>query len=199
MKAVGWIVCTTILLIGCTNNGMGKNQSQNNVTPRTISVEDSNIKNVDRKSGQEISRRLVKLATREPKVKDATAVVFGNYALVGIDVDDNIDRSQVGTIKYSVAESLKHDPYGANAVIVADPDFTARLREIAQDIKNGKPGQGILNELADISGRLMPEIPKNLIVPNDSQNGTEKPKKNLNNTKDKQLEQEQERQSNYHK
>lgn len=199
LNKIGLILCTTLLLAACANNDMGQKNQQNNNTPRTISVRDSNIKNVNRKTGQEISKRLVNLSTSVPKVKDATAVVFGNYAIVGIDVDDNIDRSQVGSIKYSVAESLKHDPYGANAVIIADPDFTARLKEIAQDIRNGKPGQGILNELADITGRVMPEIPNNLVQPNNTQSGTEKPKNSLDQTNDKQLENQQEKQSNYHK
>ncbi|MGE8206759.1 YhcN/YlaJ family sporulation lipoprotein [Heyndrickxia sp. NPDC080065] len=199
MKKIGLILCLSALLAACANKNIGQNNNLNNNTPRTITVKDSNIRNVDRKSGQEISKRLVKLATSEPKVKDATAVVFGNYAIVGIDVDDKLDLSQVGSIKYSVAESLKHDPYGANAIVVADPDFTARLREIGQDIRAGKPGQGILNELADIAGRLMPEIPKNLIEPNNTQIGTENPNQNLNDKNDKLLEKQQEKQSNYHK
>ena len=51
------------------------------------------------------------------------------------------------------------------AVVVADPDMNARLKEVSEDIRNGKPIQGILNELADISGRLMPEIPADLVNP----------------------------------
>ncbi|WP_272893637.1 YhcN/YlaJ family sporulation lipoprotein [Heyndrickxia oleronia] len=201
MKKAFLVGLTIIFMTACANNEMGQNNNQNNNrnSARPISVKDSNIKSVDRKTGQDISRRLVKLATSVPKVKDATAVVFGNYAIVGIDVDDNIDRSQVGSIKYSVAESLKHDPYGAQAIVVADPDFTARLKEIGQDIQSGKPGQGILNELADIVGRVMPEIPKNLVQPESPQNGTEKPKQNLNNQNEKQLNKQQEKQSNYQK
>ena len=77
----------------------------------------------------------------------------------------NLDRSEVGSIKYSVAESLKNDPHGARAVVVADPDLNARLKEVTEDIRIGEPIQGILNELADISGRLMPEIPADLVNP----------------------------------
>ena len=61
-------------------------------------------------------------------MNDATAVVLGPYAIVGIDVNKNLDRSEVGSIKYSVAESLKNDPYGARAVVVADPDMNARVK-----------------------------------------------------------------------
>ena len=85
-------------------------------------LKNSYIENVDRKTGQEISKRLVELATSIPNVNDATAVVIGRYAIVGIDVNSKLERSQVGSIKYSVAESLKKDPYGANAIVVADAD-----------------------------------------------------------------------------
>ena len=42
-----------------------------------------------------------------PGVNDATAVVVGKYAIVGIDVKAKLDRTRVESIKYSVAESLK--------------------------------------------------------------------------------------------
>ncbi|WP_414703635.1 YhcN/YlaJ family sporulation lipoprotein [Pseudalkalibacillus sp. SCS-8] len=113
----------------------------------------------ERKSSRQISKRLVDLATKVPDVKDATAVVFGKYAIVGIDVDDNLDRSRVGSVKYSVAEALQNDPYGANAAITADPDLFSRIREMGRQIGEGKPVAGILEELAAITGRLIPEVP----------------------------------------
>ncbi len=56
------------------------------------------LKSVDRKTGQQISKRLVTLATSIPNVNDATAVVIGKYAIVGIDVDSKLERSQVGRL-----------------------------------------------------------------------------------------------------
>jgi len=93
---------------------------------------------------------------------------------------------------------LKKDPYGANAAVVADPDITARLKEISADIKNGQPLQGIMNELADIAGRLIPEIPADIINPKPSK-GLEEPKNKLNNKEKNSLEKKQDKQSNYHK
>ena len=60
------------------------------------------------------------------------------------------------------------------------------LKEVSEDIRNGKPIQGILNELADISGRLMPEIPADLINPK-SQNTSEKLNNKLNNKEEQKL------------
>lgn len=190
---------SALLLSGC---GINNNQSQEQHDQQNaINVKNSTIQEVDRETGQQVSRHLVDLATRIPNVNDATAVVLGRFAIVGIDVNKNLDRSEVGTIKYSVAESLKNDPHGARAMIVADPDINARLREIAEDIQNGEPIQGIMNELADIAGRLMPEVPADLVDPNkkNEKNATEDPKKKLNNNQEKQLEQKQEEGSNHYK
>ena len=191
MKKLVTLILSFTVLAGCSSNNAGEKR---NADPEFVKVKNSYIQDVDRKSGQEISRHLVDLANRTPNVNDAVAVVLGRYAIVGIDVDANMERSQVDTTKYSVAESLKKDPHGARAIVIADPDTTARLREISQDINNGRPFQGIVNELADITGRLMPEVPGDIIKPN-PRNGMEQPKKTLNKDQRKQLERRQEKES----
>ncbi|MBA4537926.1 YhcN/YlaJ family sporulation lipoprotein [Bacillus aquiflavi] len=198
MKNFLLILLSVIMLASCgfqQNTTEKKQTSQNNNLTR---VKNSTIEHVDRKTGQDISKHLVQLASSIPNVNDATAVVLGKYAIVGIDVNENIERSEVGSIKYSVAESLKNDPYGARAIIIADPDMNARLNEIAEDINDGKPIQGILNELADITGRLIPEVPADVIEPK-PKNAPEEPKKKLNRQEQQQLEKEQQDQSNNYK
>ncbi|HEY2421807.1 MAG TPA: YhcN/YlaJ family sporulation lipoprotein [Neobacillus sp.] len=189
MKKVILTAALFFILTGCsTHKGI---QNKNNL----VNVKNSYIEEVDQKTGQEISKRLVELATSIPSVNDATAVVFGKYAIVGIDVNSKLERSQVGTIKYSVAESLRKDPYGAKAIVVADVDTTQRLKEISADIKKGKPVQGIMEELADVAGRLMPEIPGDIITPN-PKNATDVPDKKLPPSEQKNLNKKQEEQSN---
>jgi YhcN/YlaJ family sporulation lipoprotein len=191
------ILLTAVILLILSSCNTNKN-IQNNVNQQSVNVKNSNIQNVDRKTGQEISKHLVTLATSIPNVHDATAVVLGRYAIVGIDVNAKIDRSQVGSIKYSVAEALRKDPHGANAVVIADPDTNQRLKNISAEIQKGKPIQGIMNELADIAGRLMPEIPGNLLNPT-PKTGTEDQKTKLPENERKDLDQQQEKQSNYQK
>lgn len=196
MKKIVMTIAISLVLAGCTTD---KNkESAKNANQSLVKVKNSYIENVDRKTGQEISKRLVELATSIPNVNDATAVVLGKYAIVGIDVNSKIDRSQVGSIKYSVAESLRKDPYGANAVVVADADTMTRLKEIQADINKGRPIRGIMEELADVAGRLMPEVPGDLITPS-PKNSTEKPKKKLPQNKENKLDKEQNDQSNHYK
>lgn len=183
-----------LLLTACN----GQNNANKSDEDHKVKVQNSAIEDVDRQSGQKISRHLVDLTTHIPNVEDAAAVVVGRYAIVGIDVNDKMERSEVDTVKYTVAEALKKDPHGARAVVVADPDITARLREISEDIQNGQPIQGIMNELSDITGRVMPEVPADMIEPQ-TKSPTEDPKEKLNESEQKELEKKQEKQSNYHK
>lgn len=144
------------------------------------------------KGSQEISRHLVGLATGIPGVEDATAVVLGPYAVVGIDVDRKLDNSRVGSIKYSVAEALKNDPNGKNAVVTADPDVVERLRQMGRQIRQGHPIGGIANELAGIVGRLMPQVPHSLQTEKPSP--TETNNSQLSEKEERQLKNDQQKQ-----
>ncbi|HAQ07462.1 MAG TPA: hypothetical protein DCR24_08085 [Bacillus bacterium] len=184
-----------VMIISACNadNNEARNEKDHNVK-----VQNSVFQDVDRQSGQEISEHLVNLTTRIHNVDDAAAVVIGRYAIVGINVNAKMERSEVDTVKYTVAETLKKDPHGARAAVIADPDITARLREISEDIQNGAPIQGIMNELSDITGRIMPEVPADMIEPQ-PKNSTEKPKNKLNEQESEKLEKNQEQQSKYKK
>jgi YhcN/YlaJ family sporulation lipoprotein len=147
-----------LLLIGCqANNDNNNDISQNGDGIRNISTNDD--KQGKKLSATQIAERLVKIASADADVRDATAIVAGKYALVGIDVDKDIDRSKVGTIKFTITEALQKDPYGANAVVTADADIVTRLKEMAKEIRNGKPILGVMEELAAIIGRIIPEVP----------------------------------------
>lgn len=114
---------------------------------------------------QAVASHLEHLAMGIKGVNGANCVVFGKYAIVGIDVDKKLPRSRVGTIKYAVAEAFRKDPYGVDALVTADVDMDERLREIRQDVANGRPVAGFAEELADIVGRLVPQLPRSVVPP----------------------------------
>ncbi len=192
MKRLLFIIPIAFILASC-----GANQNADEGNDNRIHVKNTADDYVDRKTGQEISEHLVELASSIPSVNDATAVVLGNFAVVGIDVNAKLDRSRVESIKYSVAESLQHDPYGANAIVVADADTFERLRQMGQEIQDGRPIVGILDELAQIVGRIIPDVPSD-IIDNDNANPTEQNDNQLNTNQEKKLEKEQQDQSKNH-
>jgi YhcN/YlaJ family sporulation lipoprotein len=148
-------------LVGCGNQNADMQQQNNAVHEVKQSVNEP----AKKLNGREISKRLVGIATDIPGVNHATAVVAGDYAVVGIDVDKNLDQTRVGSIKNAVANALKNDPYGANAVVTSDPDIYQRLRNIAKHIRNGKPASGIAEELSAIVERIVPEVPNRPLTP----------------------------------
>ena len=154
-----FIAICICLLNGCN---IGNNERARDDDRSLVRVKNTADEKAANKSGQEIAHRLADLANRVPNVNDAAALVVGKYAIVGIDIDANMDASRVGTIKYSVAETLQKDPYGANAIIIADPDLYTRLKNIVNQVDNGRPVQAFMNEIADIVGRVMPEVPSDL-------------------------------------
>ena len=104
------------------------------------------------------------LAKQVEGVKDANCVILGNTAVVGIDVDGELERARVGTIKYSVAEALRKDPEGVDSIVTADADVSERIKEIGEHIRQGHPISGFASELADMVGRIIPQLPKDVKV-----------------------------------
>ncbi|UFJ41888.1 YhcN/YlaJ family sporulation lipoprotein [Brevibacillus humidisoli] len=166
MKRIAVVISLSLLLTACnTENNPPANEAApqpNQEAPQTQRVKQTAPSPKHDQSPQAKADRLVQLASKVRNVKDATAVVIGRWAVVGIDVNAHLDRPEVGVVKYSVAEALKEDPQGATAVVTADPDIVQRLQEMATDIRQGRPVAGFAEELADIVGRIMPQAPRNV-------------------------------------
>ncbi|GAA0452862.1 YhcN/YlaJ family sporulation lipoprotein [Alkalibacillus silvisoli] len=156
-------VLTVILLVGCGQGG-GQGQNTQNLNndineDHIIQVRDSEIEQNRDHTNTEAAQRLSRIASDVNEVNRATAVVFGAYTIVGIDVTDDLDRSRVGSVKYTVAEAIKDDPYGHYAFVIADGDVVARLNEINRGIQDGQASHVIVNEIANLIGRYIPETP----------------------------------------
>jgi YhcN/YlaJ family sporulation lipoprotein len=155
------LVLSTI--VGC-NNAPSKNASPAAEDNRKgdVRVQQTVPKKQEIDDAQEVANRLARLASAVPQVNDAKVVVIGNTAIVGLNVDANLERSRVDVIKYSVSEALRKDPHGAHAFVTADMDLTERIKEIREDMNRGRPVAGFAEELADIIGRIVPQIPKDI-------------------------------------
>jgi YhcN/YlaJ family sporulation lipoprotein len=169
-------VITVLLIVtaGCgqaPENGAAPNSQQGGVNGSTqIQVKQTAPGEPQTIDAKEVELHLEQVARRIPQVKGAHCVIFGNTAIVGIDLDPNLERSRVGTIKYSVAEAMRKDPLGANAIVTADLDISHRLKGIRDSIINGKPISGFANELSSIVGRIMPQLPQNTLPRNHDTN-----------------------------
>lgn len=153
------LLLTASLLTSCgtaTKKASPSPQSQPGNVPRAQNVSPYATGNITDRDRQVYLEELVK---KVPGVKGAHCVVMGKTAVVGIDVDSRLERARVGTIKYTAAEALRKDPHGAGAVVTADMDLNQRIAELGKKIRQGHAVTGLATELADIVGRIVPQMP----------------------------------------
>ncbi|MBP1961417.1 YhcN/YlaJ family sporulation lipoprotein [Paenibacillus aceris] len=155
------------LAVGCSQAPKSGAPSQD-TNQRQVKVQQIAPQKPEIKDSKAVAERLESLATSIPQVESAHCVVFGNTAVVGINLRKDMDRAKVGTVKYSVAEALKKDPYGVNAIVTADLDLDQRLRNIRDNIKAGRPITGFAEQMADIMGRAIPQLPRDIRNPQDN-------------------------------
>lgn len=152
------LAACTCICAACGANNEASPEAKQAKNAYEIRVKQS-ATDIDEERSRATEQRLEQLAEGINEVKHANCVIIGDTAIVGIDVGGDIDRSHVGTIKYAVAEALRKDPVGINAIVTADMDLYHRLQEVREDIANGRPLQGMAEELADIVGRIIPQLP----------------------------------------
>jgi len=176
-----WISCLVMLSLvaGCNQSPKnGASPSPTNETNRQVQVKQTEPQKKEIVDSRAVSERLEQIATSIPQVESANCVVFGNTAVVGINLPPDMDRSKVGTIKLSVAEALKKDPYGVDAIVTSDMDLSARLHKIREHVREGKPISGFAEEMAEIVGRIMPQLPRE-VEPSPQSTEPQMPNKNM--------------------
>lgn len=160
VKRIG-ILCivSLLMLVGCQQKDKENALPDEQASDEFVQVKNSSPQQQENLTNKELANHLAEVAGDVPSVHDAAAVVAGPYTVVGIDVDKDLDRSRVGTVKYSVSEALQHDPYGKTAVVVADADVMQRIRNMSDKVGQGHPVRGVVDELSEIVGRYMPDFP----------------------------------------
>ncbi|MGP4040432.1 YhcN/YlaJ family sporulation lipoprotein [Gracilibacillus sp. D59] len=190
-----YLLCFFMLLIGCQQDVQDNNLAQNSDNFGAVQVKNSDPTPTDDMDNQEKAQYLANLASNVPNVNNASALITNRGVIVSIDVDEDLDRSRVGSIKFSVLEALEHDPFGRKAIIVADADLHERLQGMGKKIQEGHPIEAITEELANITGRWMPELPLN----EKQSDNTDQNKQIINEGEQQQLEKINEEQSNHQK
>jgi YhcN/YlaJ family sporulation lipoprotein len=160
-------VCSILMLLSVL---VGCNQSsRNGATPapanemnQQVQVKQTAPQKKEIVNSQNVADHLEQIATSIPQVESAKCVVMGNTAVVGINLPADMDRAKVGTTKLSVAEALKKDPYGVDAIVTADMDLAARISKIREEIRIGRPVSGFAEEMSEIIGRIIPQLPRDV-------------------------------------
>lgn len=90
-------------------------------------------------------------------VAAANVVVLGNTALIGVDLDKDIEKEKVDDIKNKIDQAVKEkDKRIKNTSITADPDLATRIKKVTTGISEGRPISESWDELTDIFKRMTP-------------------------------------------
>lgn len=106
-----------------------------------------------RDAADDISRRVLKISG----VKSAYVVVVGNVALIGINIEGGKQEKGINDIKNEAADRAEADKRIVRAYVSADPDIVARIREISDNVRKGRPLTEYLDEIGEIIQRLTPK------------------------------------------
>ncbi|HLR34846.1 MAG TPA: YhcN/YlaJ family sporulation lipoprotein [Tissierellales bacterium] len=128
------------------NNRDGRNDGNDDLT------DNNDITNM-----KDRHNRIVKKCTDLKDIEDAAVVISGKTALVGIDLDEDVEGEMTNELKRKVVKIVKDtDRNIENVGVSADPDIWKRIVSMADDIEDGKPLSGFANEIEEIFRRIAP-------------------------------------------
>lgn len=108
-----------------------------------------NVKPSPQKSSN-IGADLNKTAETVKGVKKAYTVVFGNVAMVGVDIDKALDSDRTSILEKQVKSKIERDSRIVKAYITTESDITARIKKVASEVEKGQPLSNYLDEIKDI-------------------------------------------------
>ncbi len=111
---------------------------------------------------QEDTRRAENLVDRIEDLKDvedATAIVSGSTAYIGIDMNEDLQGKMTDALKQRVINRAEEtDRMLTRVYVSADSDTVTRLRKFADDIEDGKPISGIIRQIDEMFRRPAPTV-----------------------------------------
>jgi len=91
------------------------------------------------------------------EVKNTTVLLSGNTAIIGVEIDRNVQGQMTDDLKNKIIKAVK-DADGSirNVSVTANPDLFTRISNIEKDIRDGRPISGFAEEFQEILRRINP-------------------------------------------
>lgn len=134
------------------NNNEDMNNEDMNNEDTGMGNENMNGNQMDNKS-EMIADKLVEMQG----VDDATVVISGNTAMVGVDISGTMEGNMTDKVKNDIKSKVRETDSNIKQVMVsASPDIFNRLDNIAQKINQGDAIEGFRDEINEIMKRMTP-------------------------------------------
>lgn len=91
------------------------------------------------------------------EVDEASVLITGDTALVGVKTKDNVKGEITTDLKQKIETKIKNtDNRIKNVAVTASPDIATRIRDMTFDIERGRPLSGFAVEIKEILRRITP-------------------------------------------
>lgn len=161
--AIASAVVLSLSLIGCGTPDSTKDNKNtvNETTKQEVKKNTNGNTNGMNKLGDYSSERVKKVENAVNKiqgVKSSAVVITGDRALVGINLDSNIEDAKTKQIKTEVEKTAKSVDKSLTSVAVSsDADVFTRISKVGEGLKSGKPFSEFTNEVEEIFRRVLPQ------------------------------------------
>ena len=140
------------------NNTLRNNNRLNNNINNNLNNDIRND-NMARNTATSRADKIAKKVSNLNEVNNATVVISGNTALVGINMKNNLEGKMTNNLKNKVEKIVRDtDNNIKNVSVTADADLYKRLSNMARDVRTGKPVSGFAKEIQEILRRITPSM-----------------------------------------
>lgn len=140
-------------ITGDTNNSMTGTEEKARTNTAT---EPAN--NTDNTDLHQRAEKIAKAVTDEiAQVRDSRVVISQRMAYVSVDIDKTADTAESAALKDEISSIVKKTDAEIETVyVMEDANTFTRMKEIGEDIANGQPVSGFLEELENMFVRVTP-------------------------------------------
>jgi len=130
-------------------NGLNNNYNNNYYGPNRYRT------NSFRTNANGDAERMANIAGKVKGVDDATVVIAGGTAYVGLNLEDRVNSQNAQNVETKVYNAIKKAAASRyNISITSDADMFGRLRDVGDGIRGGSPLNQFDNDLRDFDNRF---------------------------------------------
>ena len=143
------------------NNGMNSGMNGTTNMNGTNSTDNATRMGTSTTGSNSLHQRAEKIADAVvddiDAVKDARVIISDKMAYVSVSITETAGADTAKTLKEEVGQVVKKtDTAIEDVYVMEDADTFTRMKEMVDDIANGKPVSGFIEELDNMFTRVMP-------------------------------------------
>ena len=132
------------------NDMTGRMPSEVNVTDRRTTMDDNDLHARAEKIADAVVEDI-------EAVKDARVIISDKMAYVSVSITETANADMSKTLKEEVAQITRRvDTEIEDVYVMEDADTFTRMKEMVNDIGEGKPVSGFIDELETMFARVIP-------------------------------------------